>query len=111
MKRFIAISMLAVLIGPTIVPAFAATVHACSMQCCRRSMGHSHSHCGVMGEITSASRSEYDIKAVTPLCPARCPAKAQRAKNGLLERVVIDIPLDLRVCTKTLPTPQSSEPK
>jgi hypothetical protein len=111
MKRIISITMLSVLVAWTIVPAFAATAHVCSMQCCRRSVRHTHSHCGGMGETTSASRNDSEIKAVTPQCPARCLAKAHRTTNGLPWRVVIGIPLDLRVCKKTLATPQSSEPK
>jgi hypothetical protein len=80
MKRFLAISMMLVVAGSLMLPAFAANLFSCSMRCCRRFI--KHSHCDGMTARNKNGRNP-EIDSVAKGCQGGCFLKGPGGQSGL----------------------------
>jgi len=115
MKRFISISVLAVLAGWLLLPTVAARLLSCSMQCCRRNTRLSlrHSHCeGMDVEGDSADGAGQPEISSNPVhCPAGCVFKGRSESPVLPGRASVSIPISSRHRKSPLVPPKGAEPK
>jgi hypothetical protein len=83
MRRFISISMVAVLAGWLALPVAGASFSPCDMKCCRRAVTPPHcSHMGVM-EASGNAESGPEVHANSSACPGKCCVKGRSAHFGL----------------------------